>query len=54
MLIFVNFLKILNISTKELNLDYQQLVGKNYKKLKVIFINLHEIVKNHKMIVQLS
>jgi 5-methylcytosine-specific restriction enzyme subunit McrC len=33
----------------ELNFDYQQLIGTSNKKLKVIFINLKETIKNHKL-----
>jgi 5-methylcytosine-specific restriction enzyme subunit McrC len=33
----------------ELNFDYQQLIGTSDKKLKVIFIDLKGIIKNHKL-----
>jgi len=35
-------------SKNEISFDYQQLLGESSKKLKVIFINMKETIKNHK------
>ena len=43
------FVPQIDNSKDTLSFDYQQLFGKNSKKLKVIFIDLKGIIKNHKL-----
>jgi 5-methylcytosine-specific restriction enzyme subunit McrC len=43
------FVPQIDNSKDELSFDYQQLIGISNKKLKVMFINLNETIKNHKL-----